>query len=700
MGVFNRFDRSEWAPRRFPKSQFLTLYFEKSRVLRYTWLKRKRDSTGLSEQMKTTKVIHKNRSQRLSGPFSRFIRRFLLLSLVLMLTAGTARAEAPRTRTSNTQEKSYAVAVHRNTVYLGKGRNVVVLDVSESASPREVGRIRLPGLVRDINVDRDRLYVAASMSGMRIINVSDPAKPGEMGSVQFEGRADGLDHRRDHVFVAARTAGLQIVDVSGPSEPEVVGSFKTEEQAADVAVSEKLAHVASTFGGHRIIDITDLTTPKEIGSAKRGSYDFGFSWGIAQDGRFVYVANVEIGIRRVNVSGVDRSSTNNKAPTQKLIQDVYRPADVTVAGDYTYLADQEGGLRIYFSKRKKKKHFFEVGGAKLAGRAMDVAVAGNRAYVAVREAGLRIVNVSDPFEPTVTGTWDSDVFAVDITASSKHIYVADRDNRLWIGDLSRPGSPERTGVYYIPGIEQVVYSDSHVFAAAGPEGVHIIDVSDPSRPEKKARLKTTHEAIGATVRNGLLVVSEKEEGVELFDVSDPGNPEKIGAWDTDASGNFYNNPAAVSNAVITDDRAYLLYNDGIRVLKLSEPGSPEMIGFLPMKQRPRRATVRGNTMYVACDDGFRVLNVRKPEDPSITGFYDTSGIVTDVDISEDTAYITEFDHGLSVLDISDHENPERIRTVSPKHHRSHALAIQKGHAYIAADRGGVHVIRLAELIGE
>lgn len=615
----------------------------------------------------------------------------LLLIVLALLAAPVSRGQSTQPLHQAGQEYSDAVDVQEDVVYLGKGRSLVVLDVSNPAAPDERGRVALPAQVRDIFAEGKYVYVADREGGLRIVDASAPAHPVEIGAVAFEDRAEGLAKDGDYVYVAARTAGLQVVDVSDPAAPKVVGSYATDEQAADVAVSGELAHVAATYGGHRIIDISDPTQPREIGSSIRDSYDQGFAWGLAVKEPFVYVANVEIGLRRVDIAEVDLSTENNKAPTVALIQAVHRPADVTVAGAYAYLADQEAGMRMFYAGRQDT--LFEVSLLPTSGRVMDVAVSGNYAYAAAKSAGLRVIDVSDPFDPTEVGSWDPDMYAVDVASVGTMAYVADRENGLWTVDLSDPKAPVKKGLY-AGHVEQVAASGDHAYIAGGKDGLRIVDVSDPARPREVGAADAVEEAVGISVSENYVMVAEKEAGVHIYDVSTPSQPKKVGDFEpnTTISGRFYNNPIATWKAVVSGSTAYVLCDDGIRAVDISNPVSPKEVGFFETSERAVEAVIVEDRAFVAFDDGFRMVDISDPANMRQIRFFGAPSFVTDLAVSESRVYILDLRDGLGMIERSDlTDAAQEVRFVQTMG-RPLGLTVAGNHVYVATGPGGLQIV--------
>jgi hypothetical protein len=139
----------------------------------------------------------------------------------------------------------------------------------------------------------------------------------------------------------------------------------------------------------------------------------------------------------------------------------------------------------------------------------SVAVAGQYAYVGAGRDGLHIIDVSDPFTPTVTGVYTVSDSIYDLTV---------------MGDL--------------------------VYLAADAAGLHIVDVSDPISPILVGRYNGLDVVQGVAVAGSdsgealAYILGEYWDDDEqwsnrlfVLDVSDPVSPSEVGFYHLRAEGN-------------------------------------------------------------------------------------------------------------------------------------------------------------------
>jgi hypothetical protein len=85
-----------------------------------------------------------------------------------------------------------------------------VVDVSEPASPIEVGFVDTPGHARGVAVSGGYAYVADRFDGLRVIDVIDPSSPVEVGHDDTPGEAQAVSVAGEYVYVADGRAGMEI----------------------------------------------------------------------------------------------------------------------------------------------------------------------------------------------------------------------------------------------------------------------------------------------------------------------------------------------------------------------------------------------------------------------------------------------------------------------------------------------------------
>ena len=355
---------------------------------------------------------------------------------------------------------AYGIVARDGHVYLAADSGLRVLDITNPADPQQTGIFEVGGNIFSAAARDDHAYVAAGFGGLQVLDVSNPADPQQVGSVETNGEAEDVAVAGDHAYVASSN-GLQVVDVSDPTNPQQTDSLETDDKgvAAGIALASDHAYIAnqtafigfnielgvfdvSGFTGSqqddevttgsaavavqdgylyvadadlKVLDVSDPANPQEVGSFETQ----GRAKGVAAAGDYAYVAD---GYSGAGLQVLDVSDPANPQAVGSYGPDDGSPFNVTVAGDYAYLVNQNVGpedpdlhvLDVSDPTYPKQDGFFEVGGSP-----EGVTVANGVIYFATETAGLYVLERSTTSSKTVDadGPVDFGETGVDITFS-------------------------------------------------------------------------------------------------------------------------------------------------------------------------------------------------------------------------------------------------------------------------------------------
>ena len=194
-----------------------------------------------------------------------------------------------------------------------------IIDVSDPASPSEVGRFTLHtqgGLesAHDINVmERNGRLIAFLnylRAGLWILDVTDPASVSVLSSIKWDGiksHSGWPFALQDKLYYVHSEEGydrhLTILDVTDLADPVVLSHFSTRAGVSvhNVEVVEGIAYISYYIDGLRVVDLRDPEIPREIGHfdtvSAADERDIGQgAWGVRVYDGIVYVSDIETGI--------------------------------------------------------------------------------------------------------------------------------------------------------------------------------------------------------------------------------------------------------------------------------------------------------------------------------------------------------------------------------------------------------------------
>jgi hypothetical protein len=531
--------------------------------------------------------------------------------------------------------ETLSVSINDNYAYIGVGPNLIILNISNPGSPVIVGKTNpLPGIIWNITVDGDHVYVGMGNDGFSVIDVSDPTTPTVIGFYDTSGSVGGIGISGSNAYVADG-ANLQVIDISDPSNPTPINSLAITGSATDLALRENYLYVACDSGGLRVIDIADPANLIESG----------------------YYDNPD------------------------------RAWDVTIEGDYAYVADASAGLRVINISDPSLP--IEVGYYDTPGVARDVTVLDNYAYIGDWYSGLRVINVSDPSNPFETGFYQSNRgFGAWEVAISGHIVIVAYDNGGMVTvDVANPTNPIELGGYETIGyVYSAAVLDNYAYVTETFNGFSVLNVDNPSNPVKIGHYSPAAFGYSEAVSWGYAYIAF--EGLRVLNTADSTNPYEVG---------FYDTPGTTSGVVISGKYAYVADgSSGVRIVDVSDPTNPNEISFCDTPGFAHDIAVSGNFIYIADgDSGIRVVNAADPYLPVEAGFYDTSGDTLDVYIYENHAFVADGSNGLRLLDISNPANPIEIGSYNSPG-VANSVVVSGNYAYIADDEFGLRVIDISQ----
>ena len=286
----------------------------------------------------------------------------------------------------------------------------------------------------------------------------------------------------------------------------------------------------------------------------------------------------------------------------------------------------------------------EVGHYDTPGWTWNLFVLGQYAYVADTNGGLRIIDISDAEDPDEVGHFDSpnayDVAVRDVSEFERYAYLLDPDDQtFYVLDVFSPDEPTRVGTCIPTNGISICQSGDYAYTDA----LQVIDISRVSRPSVVGTCYVAGSG-DICVCGDFVYVAGDRHGLRVVDVSDPNNPNEVGGQDTDEA----NGVSIRGNyAYVADGRK------GLIVFDISDQDNPDELGLCEIRGEAQRVAVYGSYSYVtAADEGLRVVDITDPENPIEVDHCNTPGQAYDVSVDGNYAYIADMDRGLRIIDIS------------------------------------------------
>ncbi|MFX1253284.1 MAG: LVIVD repeat-containing protein [Promethearchaeota archaeon] len=200
------------------------------------------------------------------------------------------------------------IYVQEDTVYITDWEEgFKVLDVSNRSHPIELGRFESGKPMQPINFVHHFAYVSGS-NELWILNVTDPSNITELANYNFA--VDRLQVIGNTAYMVCSEEGFKIMDVSDPLNPIETGSYSDGGRAMDVHITGTIAIVSDRFDGLEILDIQDPSNPTELYQY----YDGGNATDIHVVGNLIFVADGFNGLEIIQIE-IPNESTHSTSST-------------------------------------------------------------------------------------------------------------------------------------------------------------------------------------------------------------------------------------------------------------------------------------------------------------------------------------------------------------------------------------------------
>ncbi|MBI2918849.1 MAG: hypothetical protein HYY01_12775 [Chloroflexi bacterium] len=325
----------------------------------------------------------------------------------------------------------------------------------------------------------------------------------------------------------------------------------------------------------------------------------------------------------------------------------------------------------------------------IGGPTQAVAVQGDYAYVGV---GLRLIvlDLTSPANPREVGATEPFGWYVeDVAVVGNTAFVAAGGAGLHIVDVSQPSRPAVLGSYDTPGYaESVTVAGKYAHVADGPDGLRVVDIGDLAHPTEAGQAFGAYYAFDVVVDGPHAYIAAAGAGLLVADVSDPTKPREIGSLDT---------PGYAYGVAVSGGAAYIADGwEGLRLVDVSDPSRPRDAGFHRTPGRAFGVAVAGSTAFVAdAFGGLRIVDTSNAVQPIEIGAYETKGHAGRVALAGSMAYVAERDQGLRVVDVSNPGQPAQVGFYGPLGYAD-GIAVAGNHAYVAAGVYGLRVIDVAD----
>lgn len=308
----------------------------------------------------------------------------------------------------DTQGVAVAVTVENNTVFLAdKSEGLRIIDVSTPSNPIEIGFYNTSGYTQDVVVKNGIAYLADGDQGLQLVDVNDIRKPKPIGSgFVINDDAQSVVVTEKIAFVRFLNS-LEIVDISDSSNLKSLSKIGYYDgislgSVGAIAIKDGVLFACTQDlkldGGYelKLFNVSDPTNPTAMNSYPLST---GRPENIVISGNHAFVSYRANGIDVFDIGNTDDIKLQGHSFGWDQSLAVSNNNIITASGGAADLLD--------ISNLTAPPNFLQsviINKSINDGHAVDVAINGNYAYIADSTGGLKVVNFSNGSESANIGS--------------------------------------------------------------------------------------------------------------------------------------------------------------------------------------------------------------------------------------------------------------------------------------------------------
>ena len=453
--------------------------------------------------------------------------------------------------------------------------------------------------------------------GLPVSVSSETAEPGQMILIQGEGFEE------------------DVRAIFWGGGPYISGNIFTAEIAKDIAIADNYAYIVLEKLGLKVFDIRNPFNPMPVASVDTPeNIDT-----ITLAGDYAYLVGSDSGLQIVDVS--------NPAAPHRVggIDTLDHAKTATIDGDYAYVIADRNLLIIDVSRPHAPLVISSV--ATTLGNVREVAIKDDYAYVS-GGSGLELIDISNPQAPELVGRVASAVGSTGNVASAGNYVLVTTYYDLHIFDISQPKQPELISSITIGFNAGKIVIDGHYAYIEHGGNLSVIDFSDPKSPVEVTVLNSAYSITNFDINGRVAYITDYRKILQILDFSYLQKPWEIATVETSG---------AAKQVEIVDNIAYVAEGSkGLKIIDIKKAYVPTVIGTIDTPTDV--VSVSGNYAYLGGDGNFQILDINRPEKPEVLAVLALSGIVEDIIIDGNYAFVAGGGSRYGEMLIMDISNPQ------------------------------------------
>lgn len=205
---------------------------------------------------------------------------------------------------------------------------------------------------------------------------------------------------------------------------------------------------------------------------------------------------------------------------------------------------------------------------------------------------------------------------------------------------------------YVPNAQVaygVVNYQNALFAAVGPDGIEVLDISNKISPQYVSRYDSPGQALKADVSFPYVFIADRDAGAIRLDFSDVNSLVLTGRFDT---------PGLANDIAVSGDYLYIADQDALGIADISQPDT--IIALNPVSLtlgEVNYVVARGDTAYVTDITNLYIIDLTNPNSPDIFATVSTPGQAQSVAVADTFVFVADGTEGVISLSVNNPSSP-------------------------------------------
>ena len=315
-------------------------------------------------------------------------------------------------------------------------------------------------------------------------------------------------------------------------------------------------------------------------------------------------------------------------------------------------------------------------------------VASGRAYLGSGEM-LLVLDLSNPAQPRLLGDVELKLEPAGILVIDDLAYII--GNGIHVVDLSDPTAPVILNTVSVTGAGRRITSFPGFLLTSEGNNVRVYDLTDPEVPSLVTSLFLGSATTGQIEVVGSLAYVPAAEALYLVDLTTPDALSIVSAIDI----------SGASAVKTTGPHAIVVGNPDVDlvVVDVSDPAAPVTVGSLLLEHRITDVELIGDFAVAGSSDPgngrLLTIDISDPTAPAVGDIFNGLSPIIDLVLDDNTLFAAQPRAGLGIVDATDPLDLQELGGYTTRSAIGRAQP-QGDHLFLAAGKGGIRVLDISD----